>query len=339
MQADMTTATPPQGGLRRAAILVLVLGTDAAREVFQRLSEREMRQLAIAAKELQGVTRDEVEAVLKAFVRSFRGTEIPSEGAGTVFEVLMERALGSERVQALLEPDAATKDPYQVCSNASPDLLAGLLRNEHPQTIAIVLASLPAHQAGAILELMGPELTSEVIYRLATLSDVPDDIRLDVGETLAAELTAMGSTKRGVQIDGTSIAVEITKSLSGEFSDEVLELLEDADEDFANGIRSKLFVFDDLAMLDARTMQRLLREVDSKQLMVALKGTPPDVQDSVFGAMSSRAAEMLREDMEASPPVRIKDVEDAQAAVIEVAFRLENEGAITLPRGGAGEMV
>lgn len=339
MQTDTHIEARPMGpGLRKAAILVLVLGTDMARQVFERLSEREIRNLALAARELESVTRDEVETVLRSFVRSFHGTEIPGDGAGTVFEVLMERALGSDRVQQLLAPPEQ-HDPFEACADASPDILAGLLRNEHPQTVAIVLSSLSASHAGAILELLGPELSSDVLYRLANLSDVPEDIRSDVGETLAAELVAMGSTSGTTAVDGTSLAVEITKSLSGEFSDEVLDLLEEADEDFANGIRSKLFVFDDLAMLDARTMQRLLREVDSKQLMIALKGTPPDVQDCVFGAMSSRAAEMLREDMEASPPVRIKDVEDAQAAIIEVAFRLENEGAITLPRGGAGEMV
>lgn len=339
MQTEPQNAVTPMGpGLRKAAILVLVLGSELAAQVFQRLSEREIKRLAAAARQLDGVTRDEVEEVLRSYVRSFRGTEIPGQGAGTVFEVLMERALGSERVQQLLAPEER-HDPFEACSTASPDLLAGLLRNEHPQTVAIVLSSLPASKAGAILELLGPETSSDVLFRLANLSDVPEDIRSDVGETLAAELSAMGTTNAAPTLDGTSIAVEITKTLSGEFSDEVLDLMEEADEDFANGIRSKLFVFDDLAMLDARTMQRLLREVDSKQLMVALKGTPPDVQDSVFGAMSSRAAEMLKEDMEASPPVRIKDVEEAQTAIIEVAFRLENEGAITLPRGGAGEMV
>lgn len=339
---ETTEVTSPvvHAGVRKAAILVLVLGTDLAREVFQRLPESEIRRLAAAAGGLSGVTRDEIEAVLRDFVAQWGGGVVP-ESAGGVFEFLMERALGSDRIQSLLSDEVPQNDddPFHTCASASTEVLAGVLSGEHPQSIAIVLSSLPASAAGKVLEALGPEQSSDVIYRLANLKNVPEDVRHDVATALASELRAMGSTGGAPELDGTSLAVEITKALDAEFSDEMLDLLEDADEDFAADIRSKLFVFEDLAMLDARTMQRLLREVDSKQLMVALKGTSPEVQDAIFGAMSSRAAEMLREDMEASPPVRIKDVEDAQGQIIEVAFRLENEGAIALPRGGGGDMV
>ncbi|MFT4704478.1 MAG: flagellar motor switch protein FliG [Bradymonadia bacterium] len=333
---DNQTSMSP--GVRRAAILVLVLGNDVAKRVFDRIPEGEIRRLASAARELTSVTRTEVEAVLREYLRAHQGGHIPEDRAGGALEFMMERALGQEHLRALLA-DTGSLGPFEVIAAAPVDLLSGLLRNEHPQTVAIVLASLPAGHAGRVLEALGPDSSSEILYRLATLGDVPEDVRREVGVTLAAELQAMGTTSGSGTMDGQGIAVEITKTLNSAFSDEMLELLEEADEDFANGIRSKLFVFDDLAQLDARTMQRLLREVDSKALMVALKGTPPETQDAVFSAMSSRAAEMLREDMEASAPVRIKDVEEAQTSVIEVAFRLENEGAIALPRGGAGEMV
>ncbi|MCA9564970.1 MAG: flagellar motor switch protein FliG, partial [Myxococcales bacterium] len=180
---------------------------------------------------------------------------------------------------------------------------------------------------------------ADVVYRMAHLGNVAEDIRADIGSTLLAELRAMGPLQQTEEIDGNARAVELTKSLPGDYSDLVMERIESTDVEFAAELKAKLFVFDDLGALDARSMQRLLREVDSKDLMVALKGAQQFVQDAMLAAMSTRAAEMLRDDMDAMAPVRIVDVEAAQGAILEVAFRLEAEGVLALPRGGSDDVV
>jgi flagellar motor switch protein FliG len=175
---------------------------------------------------------------------------------------------------------------------------------------------------------------------MSHLGTINDDVMRDIGQTLREEFEAMGSFETGNEgIDGQATAVEILKCLQQEYADQLIEELAYADDAFAQELRSKLFIFEDLGRLDPRTMQRLLREVDSKLLSVALKGADTLLQDAFFGAMSSRASEMLRDDMDASGPMRIADVETAQSDIVEIAMQLEADGLIVLPRGGADGLV
>lgn len=335
MSVRVETIPDSDSPLRKAAVLVLALGAEVAREIFPRLTEREIQTLGQTASTLGVVTPDEVVRVLRDFREAFHGRSIPPHGAGRLFEVMLEGALGEERARDLIGGDS-TADPYEVCAEVDPELLSTVLQHEHPQSIAIVLASLDPEKASAVLQQLGPELSGDVIYRMAHMGALSEEVRADIGGAVLTEIRAMGSAEK---IDGEKLAVTMTKALPGEFSDQLLEHLEESDAEFAQGIRSQLFVFEDLAKLDSRTMQRLLREVDSRRLLLALKGTPEELQSSVFGAMSQRASEMLREDLEASPPVRAAEVQEAQLEILEVAFRLENEGAIALPRSGSKDMV
>lgn len=324
-----------RGAARKAAILVLAVGPDFARSIFSRLTDAEMKQLVEAASALGEVGDQEVVEILREFRDGLMRGGVPRLGAGRMFERMVEDALGTERARHLLKP-AVTEDPFEVCAKADAKDLALVLKNEHPQTIALVLVSLPADKTSAILERFGAQVASDLVLRMSRLGPVSKDVRNDVGSALVAELRALGTFDGLETLDGATLAIDVTKALPAEFSDELLESLEETEYEFASNLRSKLFVFDDLARLDARQMQRLLREVDTKSLMLALKGASDDAKAAVFAAMSSRAVQMLQDDMEASPPVRIADAEAAQSEVLDVAFRLEGDGVIVLPRGGGG---
>ena len=326
-------------GVRKAAVLILALGDELAREIFKRLDEDEIRQLGVAATQLNNVTTGEVIEVLGEFRDTFGGGYVPEMGAGGVFQLMVERAIGRERARALLQAPTH-EDPFEFCHALDPRAVATVMAREHAQTVAIVLASLDQHVAAEIMSHFSAQRSAEVIFRMARLGAVNDDVMRDIGATLREEFEAMGSFETsGEGMDGEERAVEILKAMKQEETDALIAQLGDADEEFAKGLRSKLFIFEDLAALDPRTMQRLLREIDSKLLSVALKGAQESLQESFFGAMSTRASEMLRDDMEASGPMRVADVEAAQIEIVEVAMKLESDGVIVLPRGGSDGLV
>lgn len=334
------TLYPKNSGVRKAAILILALGDDLAREVFKRMGEEEIRKLGRAATQLENVTPVEVIEVMREFQDSFQGGHVPQRGAGSVFHVMVERALGEDRARVLLSAHVE-EEPFEFMSKVDPRTAASVLQREHPQTVAIVLAHLEPEVAAKLLDTFDAEVASQIIYRMSHIGSIGEDVLRDIGQTMREEFEAMGTfdSSEAEPMDGETRAVEILKRLKQERTDELVEHISDTNEEFAQELRGKLFIFEDLVALDPRTMQRLLRELDTKTLSVALKGGSDQIQDSFFGAMSSRAAEMLRDDMEASGPMRLADVEVAQKDILEVAMRLESEGVIVLPRGGGDGMV
>jgi flagellar motor switch protein FliG len=334
-------AVPSKGsGIRKACILVLALGDQLAREVFTRLNEKEIRQLGRAAANLEDVTPRELLEVLTEFKHIFQGGWIPSAGAGSAFQLMAERVLGEERARDLLTTTRQT-DPFEECNTVPPKQLAALLGREHPQTAAIVLRSIDAEHASKTLNEMPAEQASELVYRIAHLTEPSEEIRRDIGDSLAEELRYLPG--RGAdgeeEFDPQQHAIDLLKGLSRENTDQIFEHLQSRSSDFAGDLRSKLFIFDDLVALDSRSMQQLLREVDSRKLAVAMKGAPEDLQNLIYASMSSRAADMLRDDLEAMGPTPLSEVEGAQEAIVAVALRMEEEGVLSIPRGGDSEFV
>ena len=326
-------------GIRKAAILMLALGDELAREIFKRLSEEEIRKLGFAASQLDNVSATEVIEVFKEFTETFKGGHVPEMGAGGVFHIMVERALGTDRARALLQAPT-NEDPFDFCNAVDPRAVATILGREHPQTVAIVMASIEPQIAAEILNNFDTEQSAEIIFRMAHLGNIHEDVMRDISATLREEFEAMGSFETSSEgVDGEAVAVNILKNMKQECTDDLILELSGTDEAFAKHLRSKLFIFEDLGQLDPRTMQRLLREVDSKLLSVALKGADTPLQDAFFGAMSSRASEMLRDDMEAGGPMRVADVETAQGDIVEIAMQLETDGLIVLPRGGGDGLV
>lgn len=338
MRAESSSPLSPPAGLRKAAILVLAVGDELAREVFTRLSEAEIRQLGETASGLEDVTRDEVAEVLRDFKRAFRGGEIPQEGAGSMFQLMVERALGEERARDLLAVEDVD-EPFAICMEVEPDDLAEILLREHPQTTAVVLASIDEDQAGGVLDEFEPEYAADVVYRMARLGHPSEEIKRDISKSLSSELANLAANASAPDDDPEEATVAVLKTMGQDVTDRLFDVLEARDAEFAREMRGKMFSFADLEALDSRSMQRLLREVDSSSLARAMKGAEDSLQELIFASMSSRAAEMLRDDLEAMGPMRITEVEEAQEAVVEVAMRLEDEGVLAIPRGGDGDFV
>lgn len=331
--------TPPiPAGLKKAAILILVVGDELAREMFTRLSEEEIRNLGEAAASLKGVTRAEIMEVLLEFKRTFRGGTIPQRGAGNMFQLMVERAIGEQRARALLETED-DEDPFELCMDIEPETLAEVLEREHPQTTAVVLGSIDEKHASKVLDGFEMDYAAEVILRMARMGNSSEEIKRDIGRSLHAELRDLATQSSADEVAPEDTTVAILKRMKTEQSNDLLGLLESRDAEFAQRLRSKMFSFADLIALDSRSMQRLLREVDTTMLSRAMKGSDEDLQGLIFSSMSSRAAEMLQDDMNAMGPMRLAEVEEAQEAIIAVALRLEEEGILVIPRGGESDLV
>jgi flagellar motor switch protein FliG len=188
-------------------------------------------------------------------------------------------------------------------------------------------------RSSEVLSKFDPDLVPDIVYRMAHLKGVSEEVRQEIGDTFAAELRAMNVAQEEPG-NADQKTIQVLKSMKPDASKSVLESLEAVDLEFARELKAKLFTFDDLTALDSRSMQRLLRELDSKQLAVAMKGASDGISNLVFSSMSSRAADMLRDDIDAMGPVRLADVEAAQKSIVDAAMRLEEEGVLTLPRGG-----
>ena len=328
---------PQHSGSRKAAILLLTLGDDMAREVFRRLSEDELKQLNRVAQQLNDISVGEVLETLEEFKRTFAGDYVPEKSAGQVFQFMLERGLGEDRAQALLQLPKE-EAPFEFCNFIEVTTLARVLCNEHPQTGAIVISFFDPKRAAAVLELFPQELAAQVVRRIATLGPIDPDIIHEISLTLREELKNANNARRSgraaeMKRNGEDIAVQMLKQMKEEVSEKLMTDISYDDQGLADQLRSMMFTFQDLIKLDSRSMQRLMREVDTRHLSVALRNADPELQDAFLSAISSRAAELLRDDMESGGPVRVADITAAQQQVLDVALRLDGEGVLILPRG------
>lgn len=321
-----------QRGARRAAILLLSLGEEVAVRLMQHLGGEELRAISDAARTLSQVQPEEIEQVLDDFAASMTGPFV-GPGGDSYLRSLAIRALGPSRADVLLGPPPkppSDPDPLTDCVELSPQAVGALLEREHPQITALVMAALSAEHAASVLKLLPEELRVDVIGRLAKLENIKPELVREIGETLLSEVRAMVSGG-ATMVDGPASAAEVLKRAG--VNEEVLQLLSDTDPELAAEIKKRLFTFSDIGSLDGRAIQQILREIDSETITMALKSAPPSVNEKILANMSSRAAEMIREDLIAMGPVRVADVEQAHEAVVAVAVRLSEEGTITIAIG------
>lgn len=327
--------------VRKSALVLLMLGEDVAKHALQHLSEDEIRKLGRAASQMKDVSAQEMIDAMQEFSELFMGEQVPKGGAESLFQGLAERALGPERAKALLQMHDEDGSPFAMLERLPVSRAANMLAQEHPQTIALVLTQLSPAVGAAIISKLPDDQRANIMSRMANLGNVSADILRELGTSLRESLSELGAqapqldSEDAAPLDQKMLVVEILKGMDDDESNQLLEDMAMSSPELAAELRSKLFVFEDLGRLDARSLQRLLREVDTRRLSVALRGAPEQIQDAFFSAMSSRAADMLREDMESGGMVRLADVQEAQKEIVEVALRLEREGSLVLPRGGA----
>ena len=321
-------------GPEKAAIFLLTLGEDFTAKVFQRLEEEEIRTVGRQMAKIDHVEQSDIANLLSEF-RSDEGAEGLYLSGDDLLEAALKKALEGDKATSIL--DEIRSDwrltLFQKARKLDPRILVNFLRNEHPQTIALVLAVLEQSQAAVILGELKEDQRVEVIIRMSELDKVSPEILVEIDRILQEELLSVEGVE-GQRLGGVEVVAEVLNNADRALEASILEGVEEQREELADEIRRLMFVFDDLIGVDDRGVMAILKEVSSDDLKLALKTAASELRDKIFKNMSQRAVEMLKEDMEMMGPSRIKDVEAAQQSILKIAKRLEQEGKVQLSTGG-----
>ncbi len=319
----------------KAAVLFLHLDESAAAEIFKRLSRREMRLLSSAARNVSGLDANDVDEVLADFIHKVEGTSMALKGGSAFVNSMAKKSLGAEKAREFLGDDGGLVDTL---ADIDSRTLASLIRKEHPQTVALILAHLPAPRAAEVLSLLPEAVQGDALLRLADIDSVSPDVIKLIEEAILSELR-LGGESSSRKVGGVPMVADVINSMDKTREQALMRDIEENNEDLAEEIRGLMFVFDDLIFLDPKGVQTLLKEVERDTLVLALKAAGDELKDHVFKNMSARAVEMMVEEMETRGPVRLSEVEKAQGEVVKVALALAQSGTIEISKGGQDEMV
>jgi flagellar motor switch protein FliG len=322
-------------GVQSGAILLLALGEECAAEVFKYLTPKEVQRLGERMARLTTVADNEFDQVLDRFETTVESQRSLVNDTGAYVSNVLKLALGEDKAGLLIDRIVQGRDVSGIESLKwmDPPAIAELIRNEHPQIIATILVHLDRDHASGVLAEFEERTRNDVVHRIATLDGIQPNALKELNEVLSKVL-AGGDRVRKAPLGGAKTAAEILNFLGSSVESSVLGAIRNDDADLATRIEEQMFTFVDLLKLDNKGMQRLLRDVSSEQLVVALKGAEPEMREKVFSNMSSRAAETLREDLESKGPVRLSEVEAQQKEILKVARRLADEGELMLGGGG-----
>ncbi len=330
-ELDMNNLTGPQ----KAATFLLIMGQDYTAQIFKNLAEEEIRKLASHMSEIKYVPPEVTRQVMEEFVQSLESHDQLMVEGQTFLKTIMKGSLAKEKANAIYkELEKNNKNvPFSYLQEIDTATLVGLIKGEHPQTTALILAHLRPERAAEVLSGLPKEIQGDVAMRIVEINRVPTEIIDEVDETLQKELVGRGNTGDSRAIGGISALADILNEVDRETEEGVLASIEEHKEDMAEEIRQLMFVFEDLIKVDDRGMREILKQVETQQLSLALKTASEEMKEKIFGNLSERAAGMLREDMEVMGPVRLAEVEKAQQMIIRVARDLEAEGKIVLAKG------
>jgi flagellar motor switch protein FliG len=326
-------------GLRKAAILMITLGDQASSEILKQLDEDEVQAIGREVARVTAIPTEHAEAVLEEFYQMSVAHDYVLKGGLDYARKLLVNAFGPEQAKRILDrvlkalgADAASFDALQ---KADPQQLAKFIHNEHPQTIALILSHLNSSQAAALLFSLPAEIRADVALRMANLDQISPEIISKIAGIIGQKLKALGEISRE-SYGGVRAVAEMFNRLDSATSREILDSMEKSHPNLVETIRHLMFVFEDILLIDQAGVKEILARTDRKLLTVALKGTSEQLRNHFMQCMSQRGAEMLREDMEALGPVKIKEVEAAQQQIIAIVRQLEAEGVLSL-KGTVGE--
>jgi flagellar motor switch protein FliG len=327
-------------GTQRAAILLMSLGEQDAANLLKQLDAREVQKLGIAMAELKEVSRDQMSSVLDKFIGIVDGKADIASGSQDYVRRVLTQAVGKQKTDLLLDrvSTGQTGQGIEALKWMEAKAVAQIISAEHPQIAAIVLSHLEPEQSAAILALLSDDMRTEVLMRIASLNEVPQSALTELDQLVEKQANAAPPAALR-KIGGARTVANILNAMEKEKSGEEMGKIEKADGEMHSEIKDLLFVFDNLLDIDDRGIQSLLREASSDTLAVALRGAEPEVQDKILRNMSKRAAEILKDDMEARGPVKLADVEAAQKEIVAIAQRLAEEGTISLGGKGDGDFV
>ncbi len=327
-------------GVRKSAALMLALGQEEAAEVMKYLGPKEVQRLGSAMASLGHVSREQMQGVLNDFMQETEG-RVSLGDSDEYLRAVLKKALGDDKATHILERILQGEDNSGIESLKWLDAsaIADMIRNEHPQIIATIMVHLDRDHAAEVLQLLPERLRNDVMMRIATLEGVQPLAMRELNDVLTKLLAGGEHAKKGA-LGGVKAAADILNYMGGAVEASVLASIREQDGELAQRIQDQMFTFDNILDLDDRSVQLLLREVQSESLIIALKGTSQELKDKIFKNMSSRAAEALKEDLEAKGPVRLSEVEAEQKEILKIIRRLADEGQIVLAgKGGEEGMV
>ena len=327
-------------GRKKAAILMVSLGSDVSASIFEHLSEEEIEELTLEIANLQEVDQEVKQGVVEEFYQLARAQDYIERGGIQYARDVLEKAVGEDRARDILGRLTATLQvrPFDSIRKTDPSQLINFIQDEHPQTIALVLAYLDPQQASEVLGSLPEDIQTEVSMRLATMDRTSPEIIKEVEDVLEQKLSSV-VTEEYARAGGIDSIVDILNSVDRGTEKNILDEMEEEDPELAEEIKQRMFVFEDLTLLDDQAIQLTLRQVETDDLALALKTASDEVEEKILSNMSQRAAEMLQEDMEYMGPVRIREVEEAQQRIVNVVRELEESGEIVIARGGEEELV
>ena len=329
-------------GPKKAAILLLALGEDGAADVMKNLEEAEIQQVGYYMSRFTDVSPEELDIVLEEF---YRNSVMADEGVNIssspdFVKNALTKALGADRAKELSDNLRAGEEEagLEALRYAEPIMIANYIRTEHPQTIALILSYLKnAEQSSAVLRDLPESIQADILYRMAVIESIPPGVISEMNEVLTEEMKTAGSM--ATSVGGVEPVAEILNSVDKATETRILSSIEETNPDLAEQIRELMFTFEDMALIDAKQMQLVMKDVDQADMVLALKTASDAVKELIFSSMSSRAAEMVREDLENLGPAKLSDVEAAQQKIIKVVKKLEEAGTITIAGAGGGDLV
>lgn len=327
-------------GKQKAALLLIALGPDTSAQVFKHLREEEIEKLTLEIANQRKVTQEQKDKVMAEFHQMCMAKEYISSGGIDYAREIIEKALGAEKAVMIINRLTSSLQirPFDFARKTDPSQLLNFIQNEHPQTIALIMAYLQPDQSAAIISALPPDRQVDVAKRIATMDRTSPDVIKDVERILERKLSAL-VTQDFTAAGGVDSIVEVLNRVDRTTERTIIESLEIQNPELAEEIKKRMFVFEDIVLLDDRSLQLVLREIDSKDLGLALKASSSEVGEKIYKNMSKRAAEMLREEIQYMGPVRIRDVEEAQQKVVNVIRRLEESGEIIVSRGKGDEII
>jgi len=319
---------------RKAALILTLLGPEIAAKVMHHFDEDSVELLSLEVARLDRISPEQREMVINEFHEMAVAQDFIAEGGVDHARKVLEAAFGPERATEMIQRVQAAMQvvPFEFLKRADPAQVLSFIQDEHPQTVALILAYMPIHNAATVLTRLPTDLRAEVAERIAMMDQTPPEVIRRVEQVLEKKMSSLLSqdmTKAG----GPKALVDLLNRVDRSTERLILDSLSENNPDLADAVKNMMFVFEDIVQLDDRAVQQVLKEVDVKDLATALKGVPPEVQDKVYRNMSERAMNMLKEDMEFMGPVKLKLVEEAQQKIVSVIRRLEESGDINVGRG------
>ncbi len=327
-------------GVQKAAILLIALGPEKSAKIFKHLKDEEIEELTLEIANTRSVTPQIKEEVISEFYQICLAQQYIAEGGIGYAKELLEQSFGEEKASDVISKLTASLQvkPFEFVRKTDASQLLNFIQDEHPQTIALILSYLAPAQSAQVIGALPPDKQADVAKRIAIMDRTSPDVIKEVERVLESKISSLVNQDYTI-IGGVDSIVEILNTVDRGTEKHIMETLEVDEPELADEIRKKMFVFEDILLLDDRAIQRVLRDVDNSDLSMALKGANEQVQAAIFKNMSSRLAAMIKEDMEFMGPVRMKDVEESQQKIVNIIRKLEDSAEIVISRGGGDEII